>query len=215
MTAELPTLALHIAAQFCPAPKDIKPNLEGIRLIPHDGRLFLYATNGTIACALSFEHPDELCPVIIDVPAAPFRKAYDGGTIISPRHDSSTFDVEIVDKKGKITREEQWPYKLPDHLEDVVKIGRNDSLDSVGEFARWVFDPALMMIPLKIAQKWGDGKVFCLESSRHKPVKFRAAIDHHMLKNAWLDFVIMPILTRSHPLIDNDPHNVYEVVIKP
>lgn len=215
MTAELPALALHIAAQFCPSPKDNKPSLEGIRLVPHDGRLFLYATNSKIACALSFEHPDELCPVIIDVPAAPFRKACDGGTIISPRDDSSVFDVEIVDKNGKVTKEERWPYKLPDHLEDVLKIGRNDSLDGVGDFARWVFNPALMMVPLKIAQKWGDGQVFCLESSRHRPAKFRANIYRHMLKNAWLDFIIMPIEASNHPLIDNDPHNAYEVVTKP
>jgi len=213
---ELPTIALHIAAQFCPAKKDIKPTLEGIRVRPCSndaGRVELLATNGTIGVCLSFDHSHDLVPIQEDVPSSPFTKAKDGGVNVSRREDTRLYDVEIVHNGRQVLTVESL-HKLPDHLQQVLGLGEAFDNHIVGDFRRWFFDPALMMIPLKIAQKWGDGKVLLLRSHRNQACFFQVNLELPLIKNAVMQWCLMPICVRDSAAYCDDPHVNYSILHK-
>ena len=212
---ELPTIALHIAAQFCPKKSDDNPTLEGIRVRPcsDPSRVELLATNGFHGACLSFDHSQELVPCQEDVPSSPFVKLKDGGCSITRRGDTYAYDVEIVHNGKQMLTVESY-HSLPYHLQQVLGIGEAFDNQMVGDFSRWIFDPALMMVPLKIAQKWGDGKVLCLRSSRDQSSAFQANLDLPLIKNAVLQWVIMPIVPKDSAAYCNDPHANYSAVSK-
>ncbi len=213
---ELPTIALHIAAQFCPQKSDNSPTLEGIRVRPCANDPFraeLLATNGFHGACLSFDHSQDLVPCQEDVPASPFLKLKGGGCSISRRGNTCAYDVEIV-HNGKQTLTVESYHHLPDHLQQVLGIGETFDNQMVGDFGRWIFDPALMMVPLKIVQKWGDGKVLCLRSFKAKASMFQANLDLPGINNAVLQWVIMPISARDSVAYCDDPHANYAVVRK-
>jgi len=212
---DLPTIALHIAAQFCPVKKDNKPTLEGIRVRPcsnDPSRVELLATNGTTGVCLSFDHSHDLIPMAEDVPSAPFLKAKDGGTIISKREERFLYDVEIVHNGRQVLMVESL-HDLPDHLQQALKLGEAFDNQMPGDFQRWMFDPALMMIPLKIAQKWGDGKALCLQSFRNSACRFQANLDLPLIKNAVMQWCIMPVSGPDSAYF-NDPHKDYTIRCK-
>lgn len=216
MTAELPTIALHIAAQFCPVKKDNEPTLEGIRVRPCSGdpnRIELLATNNTLGSCLSFDHPHELTPIQEDVPSAPFIKAKHGGVSISRRENSCLYDVEIAYNGRQVLTVESL-HNLPDRLQQVLGLGEAFDNHIVGDFRRWIFDPALMMIPLKIAQKWGDGGVLCLRSAGNQPCMFQTSLDLPLIQNAVLQWCLMPIFARDSAAYCNDPHVNYSILHK-
>ena len=212
---ELPTLALHIAAQFCPKKSDDKPTLEGIRVRPcsDPARVELLATNRFLGACLSFDHSQDLVPCQEDVPSSPFVKLKDGGCSISRRGDTCAYDVEIV-HNGKQTLTIESFHILPDSLQQALKIGEAFDNQIVGDFGRWIFDPALMMVPLKIVQKWGNGKVLCLRSSKYQSSVFQANLDLPLSKNALLQWVIMPIVPKDSAAYCNDPHANYSAARK-
>ena len=210
---DLPTIALHIAAQFCPVKKDIKPTLEGIRVRPcsnDPSRVELLATNGVIGVCLSFDHPHDLVPMAEDVPSAPFLKVKDGETIISKRDGEVNFyDVEIVHNGRQVLTVESL-HDLPGHLQQVLMLGEAFDNQTPSDFRRRIFDPALMMVPLKIAQKWGDGKVLCLQSFRRKACRFQANLDLPLIENAVMQWCIMPVACLDSAYF-NDPHKDYTI----
>ena len=213
---ELPTIALHIAAQFCPAKKDFKGTLEGIRVRPcsrDPRRIELLATNGMIGVCLSFDHSHDLVPIQEDVPSAPFLKAKDGGVSISRREDSRLYDVEIV-HNGKQVLTVESLHSLPDHMQQVLGLGEAFDNHIVGDFRRWFFDPALMMVPLKIAQKWGDGRVLCLRSMQNRACVFQTSLDLPLIHNAVMQWCIMPVSARDSAAYCNDPHVNYSILHK-
>lgn len=205
---ELPTLALHIAAQFCPRKSDYKSTLQGIRVRPcsDSERVELLASNGFIGASLSFRHSHDLVPIQEDVPSSPFVKLKDGGCAIT-QQKPHLYDVEIV-HNGKQTLTVESYHRLPDHMQQVLGIGEAFDNQMVGDFRRWIFNPALMMVPLKIAQKWGDGEVLCLRSFQNQGSVFQANLDLPLIKNAVLQWVIMPIAKDSAAYC-NDPHANY------
>jgi|LakMenE18May11ns_1017448.scaffolds.fasta_scaffold9628012_1 hypothetical protein len=211
---ELPTIALHIAAQFCPKKADFRPTLEGIRVRPcsDPSRVELLAANGFIGASLSFRHSHDLVPIQEDIPSSPFVKLKDGGCTIT-QQNPHLYDVEIV-HNGKQTLTVESCHKLPDHFQQVLGIGEAFDNQMVGDFSRWMLDPAPMMVPLKIAQKWGDGKVLCLRSFRNQSCLFQANLDLPLITDAVLQWVIMPISAADSAAYCDDPHANYSAARK-
>jgi hypothetical protein len=191
--AQIPTLALHIMAQFCP-PKVIagKERLSAIRISRADAGqpLFIWATDGYIAAKMTFSHAEAWANFdgfSDSIPALPFIKEWKTGMTTISWITQEHCELTTVTPKGKEAKGCAYGGNLPD-LESVLFA--NDAPDTM---ERFTFNPALMARFCKIKQI----QQLTLRSSRQRKACYFSAIFHDdksFLCDAGLDIVLMPML---------------------
>lgn len=189
--AQIPTVALHIMAQFCP-PKVIfgKEKLSAIRISRANvGQpISLWASDGYIAAKMTFSHAEawaDFDGFSDSIPALPFIKEWKTGmTAVSWLQ--SRCELSNFTPKGKETKELQSWGDLPD-IETILFA--NEAPDTMEKFT---FAPSLMARFCKIKEI----KMLTLRSSRTFGACYFSAIFHDdksFLSAAGLDVVLMPI----------------------
>ena len=189
--AQIPTLALHIMAQFCP-PKVVlgKEKLSAIRISRANvGQpISLWACDGYIAAKMTFSHAEawaDFDGFSDSIPALPFIKEWKTGMTTASWITQARCELATITPKGKETKEFRCWGDLPD-IEAILFA--NEPPDTM---ERFTFDPSLMARFCKIKQI----KELTLRSSRTRGACYFSADFHPSteLGAADFDIVLMPI----------------------
>jgi hypothetical protein len=190
--AQIPTLALHIMAQFCP-PKVIlrKEKLSGIRISRANAGqpIALWACDGYIGAKMTFSHAEawaDFDGFSDSIPALPFIKEWKTGMTTVSWVTQARCELTTITPKEKETKECQHWGDLPD-IETILF-----AEDAPDTMERFTFNPALMARFCKIKQI----KELTLRSSRQWNACYFSAIFHDdksFLCDTGLDIVLMPI----------------------
>jgi len=190
--AQIPTLALHIMAQFCP-PKVIagRKKLSAIRISRADlGQpISLWACDGHIGAKMTFSHAEAWADFEgfpDSIPALPFIKEWKTGMTTVSWSSQAHTELTTITPKGKETKEFQHWGDLPD-IEAILFA--NEAPDTM---ERFTFNPALMARFCRIKQIKG----LALRSSRTRGACYFSADFRPGTELGAVDFdiVLMPIV---------------------
>jgi len=150
--AQIPTLALHIMAQFCP-PKVIagRKKLGAIRISRADlGQpISLWACDGHIGAKMTFSHAEAWADFEgfpDSIPALPFIKEWKTGMTTVSWSSQAHTELTTITPKGKEAKEFQHSGDLPDIEAALFAYDAPDTME------RFTFNPALMARFCKIKQ---------------------------------------------------------------
>jgi hypothetical protein len=189
--AQIPTLALHIMAQFCPPTVILgKEKLSAIRISRANvGQpISMWACDGRIAAKMTFSHAEAWADFegfSDSIPALPFIKERKTGITAVSWITQARCELTTITPKGTEAKDCQYWGDLPD-IEAILFA--NDAPDTM---ERFTFNPALMARFCKIKQI----KELTLRSSRTRSACYFSADFHPSTELGAVDFdiVLMPI----------------------